>query len=198
MNDSTKDLHRSLKTTAGSRFSAAKRVAHLDSRLTAVTALTSVYIVVMTILPNLVTMGPAAGEWVNLFTIALSILLLVVSLLHYACQFGVKAELFHRSALEIQELKRELQFLGAEVSRDQFNDISGRYNDIMKRFALNHDDADFWRYQLEYPQDFPLGIRESFSKWASVKFAYHYPSFILAVITLMAFVVVWAAVDWSL
>ncbi len=190
MNESTVDLLRSLKLTAGARFAAAKRVSHLDSRLTAVTAFTSVYIVVMTILPYLVEVNPTSNGWTNLFTIGLSIFLLVVSLLHYSCQFSAKSELFHRSALEIQELKRELQFLGRDIAKEEFQDISRRYNDVMKKFSLNHDDVDFWRYQLEYSKDFQMGFFEKQIKLIKVKISYNYPVIILTVLTIFAICVV--------
>ena len=196
VNDSIQDLLRSLKTTAGARFSAAKRVAHLDSRMTAVTALTSVLIIVMTIVPYMIDIRPQATSWINFYTVGLSILLLVVSLLHYSCQFGVRAELFHRSALEIQELKRELRFLGAKVDVEKFNEISRAYNEIMKRYALNHDDADFWRHQLEYPKDHPLTHWDRITRCVMVKWAYHYPTFLLAVLFLSSIALVVAALNW--
>lgn len=116
----------------------------------------------------------------------------------YASNHAVKAELFHRSALEIQELKRELQFTAQRMDEEKFNAISKRYNEILKRYSLNHEDVDFYRQQLEYPTDYPLGRFERFRKRCSVCVAYTYPSIILFLIAAFLLFVTIAALSWPL
>lgn len=196
MDDTTKGLLRSLKATAGSRFNASKRLSHVDKRLTALTAFTSAFIIALTIFPKFVILSKTGQNWVELTTVAFSILLLASSVLQYASNHAVKSELFHRSALEIQELKRELQFRAGSLNEEQFLDISRRYNEILKRYSLNHDDVDFFRQQIEYPKDFEVGIVSRFIKRCQIWVAYSYPSTILAVVAFFLIFVSAAALSW--
>lgn len=196
MNETTKDFLRSLKATAGSRFNASKRLSHVDTRLTALTAFTSAFIIALTILPKFVELPRTGQNWLEVMTIALSILVLASSVLQYAGNNAVKAELFHRSALEIQELKRELQFKADNIDEEQFNAISKKYNEVLHRYSLNHDDVDFYRQQIEYPKDFPIGLLERIQKRIQVWNAYNYPSIILfSVAAFLVFVTI-AAMSW--
>ncbi|KQV31139.1 SLATT domain-containing protein [Rhizobium sp. Root1204] len=190
------DLLRSLKTTAGARFNASKRLSHVDKRLTALTAFTSAFIIALTVFPKFVVLTKTGQSWLELTTIALSILLLASSVLQYASNHAVKAELFHRSALEMQELKRELQFRSAGLDEPQFMDISRRYNEVLQKYALNHDDVDFWRQQLDYRQDFQMSRWSIVCKTVKVWCAYVYPSIILFIIAAGLILVTAAALIW--
>lgn len=196
MDETIRDMLRSLKATAGSRFNASKRLSHVDRRLTALTAFTSAFIIALTIFPKFVEVSHAGQSWLEMTTIAFSILLLASSVLQYASNHAVKAELFHRSALEIQELKRELQFAAHRMDEEKFNSISKRYNDILQRYSLNHEDVDFYRQQLEYPSDYPLGSLERMWKRCSVCVAYAYPSIILFLIAIFLLFVTFMALSW--
>lgn len=196
MNEPTKDLLRSLKTTAGARFNAAKRVSFVDTRLTALTAFSSSLVLALTVYPTFIKLSSSAQSWVGLTTVALSVLLLVSSLLQYSCKHAVNAELFHRSALDIQELKRELQYKADIVDEATFTNVSKRYNEILQRYSLNHDDVDFYRQQLEYPDEFPMARLERLRKSVKVSFAYHYPSFILVFVALMTLGIAFVAFVW--
>lgn len=196
MDDTVKGLLRSLKATAGSRFNASKRLSHVDSRLTALTAFTSAFIIALTVFPKFVAVPDTSRGWLEMATIAFSILLLAASVLQYASNHAVKAELFHRSALEIQELKRELQFKATRVTEGEFNEISKKYNEILKRYSLNHDDVDFYRQQLEYPKDYSVQWLDRECKRIKVFVAYSYPTIILFSTAVFLVLVTALAVIW--
>ena len=196
MNETTKDLLRSLKATASSRFNASKRLSHVDSRLTALTAFTSAFIIALTILPKFIELPHGGQNWLELTTIALSIIILASSLLQNSSNFAVKSELFHRSALEIQQLKRELQFKSSNLSEAEFDSISKKYNDILQIYSINHEDVDFYRHQVEYHKDYTLGWVEKVSKRAQIWCAYMYPSVILATLTVFLVALTFAAICW--
>lgn len=179
MENAITELLKSLRATAGSRFNASKRLSHVDRRLTALTAFTSAFIIALTVFPKFIEVTPKAGAWIELMTIALSILLLASSVLQYASNHAVKSELFHRSALDIQELKRQLQFRADTIDQADFLKISASYNDVLQKFSLNHDDVDFFRYQLENKKLYDIGWCERLSKKGQIKVAYGYPSIFL-------------------
>ncbi|KQM34593.1 hypothetical protein ASF03_21325 [Rhizobium sp. Leaf68] len=179
MENATNELLKSLRATAGSRFNASKRLSHVDKRLTALTAFTSAVIIALTVFPKFIDVSPRAGAWIELMTVAMSILLLASSVLQYASNHAVKSELFHRSALDIQELKRQLQFRAQTIDTPDFLKISADYNDVLQKYSLNHDDVDFYRYQIENPSLYQLGKIDILSKRAEIKTAYGYPSIFL-------------------
>ncbi|WP_411969144.1 SLATT domain-containing protein [Mesorhizobium sp. CA15] len=95
MKDTTKDLLRSLKMTAGSRFNAGKRMEKHDRRLTFLTAMTSAYVIALTVLPYFIKLPVPVTDHLNLFTVVLSVVILISSLLQYSSNNTVKAEQYH-------------------------------------------------------------------------------------------------------
>ncbi|WP_425340985.1 hypothetical protein [Agrobacterium larrymoorei] len=102
----------------------------------------------------------------------------------------------NRSALDLQELKRELQFRDEDLQRDQFLEISKRYNQILQKYSLNHDDVDFWRYQLDYSTEFKLKWFDRITKRIKIQVAYQYPSIVLFSIVSFLALVMYLSLTW--
>lgn len=183
MSETVDDLLRSLKVTAGSRFNASKRLEHIDRRMTLLTSFTSAYLILLSIIPTMMALPDSAERFVTVFAVGLAVLLLAASVSSYANGYAVKAEQYHRSALEIQEIRRELRFLGDDVDQSVFLELSRRYNSTLQKYSINHSDVDFYRYQLEYSRDYQLGSLEGARKRLNVYFAYTYPTLALTLIT---------------
>jgi hypothetical protein len=90
-----------MKATAASRFNAAKRLEANDRNLTWITAMTSAYIIALTVLPYFWKLSPRVTDTLNLVTVVLSIVILVSALLHNSKRDAVNAEQHHRSALDV-------------------------------------------------------------------------------------------------
>lgn len=192
VNEATEDFLRSLKATAGARFNASKRLSHVDKRLTALTAFSSAMVIAMTVWPVFLEVSPNAEPLIQLVTVAFSVLLLVSSLLHYASNHGVKAEIFHMSALEIQELRREVRFQKEGLTEERFKELSQKYNESLQKYSINHDDVDFYRFQMEYIDDFNFDKISTFYRRILVFLSINYPMIflMLSIIGILAFV--WA------
>lgn len=145
----------SIKTTAGNRFNAAKRLEARDRHITWLTAISSVYVIFLTVLPYICKFPKDVTDILNLAVIFFSIIILVSSLIHNSNKDAVNAEQHHRSALEINELYRDVK-VAADLSQEsQIKEVVQRYNSILQKYSLNHDDIDYMRYQLERPEQFP-------------------------------------------
>ena len=144
-----------LKVTAGCRFIAAKRLANHDKKLTRVTALASSYVIGLTILPYFMKLSMQIADLYNLVTVGLSIVILVSSLLQYSNGDVVNAEQHHRSALEINELRRLLMLKAETAKEKELEDFTDRYNPVLQKYSINHDDIDFQQYKLERPEMYP-------------------------------------------
>src|SRR4051794_35561518 len=66
-----------IKATSGSRFNAAKRLNSKDRALTRVTAFTSAYLIVLTVLPYFMKVPQEIADDLNLITVVFTIVILV-------------------------------------------------------------------------------------------------------------------------
>nr|WP_200985060.1 SLATT domain-containing protein [Rhizobium rhizogenes]QCL09292.1 hypothetical protein pC5.7b_425 [Rhizobium rhizogenes] len=145
-------LLKDMKRTKGVRFNASKRIEESEMKTTRNTAYASVAVVVVTLLPVFFPMGQLLENAIALTTVALSIFILASSLLQSAHAGQVKADQFQRCALEVNSLRRELS------SAPETADLAGytaRYDEILRRYNINHDRVDYDRYRLEHPDEFP-------------------------------------------
>ncbi len=99
-------LARTMRSTASSRFIAAARLERRDKLLTRLTAFTSAYVIVLTVLRYFLKKTAATTDLYNFVTVVLSIVILVSSLLGYSSGDVVNAERHHRSGLKINNLRR--------------------------------------------------------------------------------------------
>ena len=148
-------LLKTMKQTAGSRFIAAKRLERHDKGLTRLIAFSSVYVVFLTVLPYFLKLTPHVTDLFNLGTVGLSLTILVSSLMQYSSGEVVSAEQQHRSGLEINEVRRELLLKEMSATPDELLDFTRRYNAVLQKYSVNHEDIDYLKYQLERPEDFP-------------------------------------------
>ncbi|MBZ9871878.1 SLATT domain-containing protein [Mesorhizobium sp. BR1-1-9] len=143
-----------MKRTKGARFNAAKRLEIRGGKRTANTAYASVAVVVLTLLPVFFQVPELVEKTIALTTIAFSIFILASSLLQSAHADPVKADQFQRCALEINSLRRELRAISRPTNSD-VTTYSVRFDDILRRYNINHDDVDNEKYRLEHPDEFP-------------------------------------------
>ena len=99
-------LLKSMKQRPGSQFIASKRLERHDKALTRLTAYSSVYAVIITVLPYFLKLSSHVTDLFNLMTVVLSLTILVASLTQYSTAEVVNAEQQHRSGLEINEVRR--------------------------------------------------------------------------------------------
>ncbi|WP_459676953.1 SLATT domain-containing protein [Acidisoma sp. 7E03] len=145
-------LVNSMKETTRSRFKAHKRLRSLDRKLTWLTALASAYVVILTLAPHYLSYQEPQRSLLDLLTVALSIVIIVSSLLQFASQNGVEAEQHHRCALEINEIRRELEFAGINTDIMPYLD---RYRVALQKYSINHEDIDYNRVRLERRHEHP-------------------------------------------
>ena len=195
MDEEIEGLKDSMRSTAASRFNAAKRLYRIDVRLTALTAFTSALIILLSVAPYIWPVSDAGDRLTASLTIALSLTMLASSLLQFASNHAVQAELHHRSALQIQDLRRKLKVdaLSGNVSSVEFKNYCTEYAEILERYALNHDDVDFDRYRIENSDRYHLTAADI--RWLEAKrwMANHYPSVVLAIVLIFSVIIMWIA-----
>jgi hypothetical protein len=152
--DRRSDFLRAMKDTARSRFKAHKRLSDLDRKLTRIVSLSTAYIIILTITPYIIKGPTYVSDVLNFSTIFLSIIVLVGSLLQYSGQYALSAEQMHRSALEINEVRRNVQYniLDTTTSLDEW---TAAYNLVLQKYSINHTDMDYHAAVVESHKDYP-------------------------------------------
>ena len=155
-----------MKATAASRFNAAKRLEANDRNLTWITAMTSSYIVALTVLPYFWKLPPRVTDTLNLVTVVLSVVILVSALLHNSKRDAVNAEQHHRSALEIKEIHRDMLARGNSIADEVLHGFVLGYSAILQKYSVNHSDLDYKKFQTDRPEQFAyLG---KFTRWRTL------------------------------
>lgn len=160
------DLEKRIGETARSRFIASTRLGKRDQRISWIVAMASTYGIVLTVIPYFVRISLDVVDIFNLVTVGLSIVTLVSSLLIGSRRDAVNAEQHHRSALELNELKRELMLLKSlsdegRLDASSCKSMVERYNNILQKYSINHEPEDYARLQLERSHDYPWLKRPS-------------------------------------
>lgn len=150
----TNRLLSQMQQTARCRFTAAKRLESRDRKITRLTALSSAYLIVLTVLPYFLNLPEVVADHINLLSVLMSVVVLASSLLQYSRSDVVAAEQHHRSALEINELVRQLSSEPQELDRSSYLNYSHRYGALLQKYSVNHDDIDYKSVQLERPHEY--------------------------------------------
>jgi hypothetical protein len=175
--DPLDQLDKSLCYTARSRFNAAKRLEKRDHQIGWVVSMASAYTIIVSVFPYIVKLPQNVTDFLNLVVVAFSIVTLVFSLLVASRRDSVNAEQHHRSGLELNEVRRELAteryeaaVKNASISKDERLKLQQKYNDVLQKYSVNHEDIDFKRQQLEWSHELPwLTCSEKAKIWIYLK-----------------------------
>jgi hypothetical protein len=160
--DPLDQLDKSLCYTTRCRFNAATRLEKRDRRIGWVVSMASAYTIIIAVLPYLIKLPADTSGLLNLVVVAFSIVTLVSSLLAASRRDSVNAEQHHRSGLELNEVRRKLtterhdaEAQKTPISKTQRLELQQKYNDVLQKYSVNHEDIDFKRQQLEWSHELP-------------------------------------------
>ena len=162
MEDRAAVLAEKIWVTKGARFNAHRRLnAKHYSSLTA-TALMSVYVVFLQLVPMF--LGSAAAgldeRTLSLLTSFLAIAILVLSLLEQGKSYQLRAERLHMCGMALNRLYDELENERAQVPAvpaSLLDDISQRYHEALRSVPENHDPIDNDVFRAQHREHFKVG-----------------------------------------
>lgn len=143
-----------MKVTKGCRFNASERLIRRDRIVNRVTSLVSVCIIVVSLLPLYFHLDATWAAVLNFAIIAFSIFILATSLLQYSNADPVRAERYHRCALEINSIRRALRATDP-ITAEALSKFGAAYDDVLRRYDSNHEPIDFEQYKIEHPHEYP-------------------------------------------
>lgn len=186
------NLLRRMKETAGSRFNAHKRLEHRDRTLTFGTAFVSAYVIALTILPYFLPIRKSDTDIIGFFTVLFSIFIIISTLAQFSGSYSVLAEQHHRCALEINEIRSELDIKKDIITTDEIINIQDKYNSILQKYSINHENVDYDKHRLSRPNEFSYLSCADKSKMHIMQcFSVYWLHAVLGTITMGFLLVIW-------
>jgi hypothetical protein len=134
--------------TYKTRFNAHARLALQDIFCSIITAVLSLFIIIINIIqlvPNLIIINQLGT---TCYTISLSIIILVMSIVFALSNRRKQAECFHACALEIQRIYREYTTIQNALTDNEVIEYTRKYDDILSKYNVNHSRSDYLKVKM--------------------------------------------------
>jgi hypothetical protein len=162
LNKSIADFKRTVEITRDVRFQANLRLASRQRLSSYVISLLSLYVIAVSLLPNIINLTQQQNQILLSCSIILSVFVIFTSIIDGSQNFFHQGELLHRCARKIATVHHKLKII------ESIEDLSERKNELIKlqedyRSALdecsvNHANCDFYdeiaRKPWLFPQDY--------------------------------------------
>lgn len=166
--DFLEELKHKIWSTKGTRFVANSRLKTISKYSTLSISFLSAYLIIFGLVSVYNLYGPQTiNPDVIAFTItALSILVLVFSLIENGQNYPVKAKNFHDCALDLSDLYNELQSFKSYKKDSSLDDkldfcirLQKEYQNILRRYD-NHDRIDNHQFRINHPDYYKIRWHE--------------------------------------
>tara|TARA_B110000902_G_scaffold262810_1_gene340504 strand:+ start:764 stop:1420 length:657 start_codon:yes stop_codon:yes gene_type:complete len=174
--DFLEELKHKIWSTKGTRFTADTRLKTIANYSTLGISFLSSYLIIFGLVAvyNLFNIKMINPDVIAFTITALSILVLVFSLLENAKNFGVKAKNFHDCGLDLADIYNELQNYksynndSSEKEKMEFcRKLQIKYQNILRRYE-NHNPIDNKQFRLNHPDYYTI----KWFEWISTRLTY--------------------------
>jgi len=160
------DFRRSVEITRDVRFQANLRLAKRQRLSSYVVSFLSLYVISLSLLPNIISLDPTKSQILLACSIILSVFIIFTSLIDGAQNFHHQGELLHLCARKLAKVHQDLKKLDVNVDPTKAGDILGelqaQYRKALDECPINHDNVDFVRQKAVKPHLFPRDYARSF------------------------------------
>jgi len=142
------DLSDQMWFTYKARFNANARLllqANIYSIITAVLSIFIIIVNIILIIPDYFTINYAITAS---YTISLSIIILVISIVFASSNKKREAEKFHTCALEVQKLYREYIAENDDLKNEVIKKYSNKYSEVLSKYDINHSTSDYEKVKV--------------------------------------------------
>lgn len=187
-------LYEKLWKTKGTRFIAHKRLEHVNQLSNWAVALNSVYVIIA----SLLSISPFSGfskltpEYLSLFTIFLSLIIIVLSLIENSKNYKAKADSLHQCGKDLNKLYERLSQIKdryeESATRVEIEKIGVDYQNVIDKYPDNHLSIDYDLFvasNKELTKDWYQSFPKKAKIWLMINTPY-YLAIILPLILLLA------------
>lgn len=132
------DLENQMWFTYKARFNAHNRLLTINNFYTIIVSSVSVFILCLNILQLMPMLVQLNQSVVTFYTISLSLIILVISLLFSFSDNKYNASKFHECALEIKEVYNSFSLAPDDISQGEIEKYNKAYCYCLKKYDLNH------------------------------------------------------------
>lgn len=156
--DAGRQLKATMWKTRGSRFAARERLRRTNILSVTTITLLSSYVIISSVVLVAFTgqLNSLNEKWLNIINIALSVLVIVFSLIEFSRDYLGWSEAMNQSALKIGEIYSELTVRvdDGSLTREEMEKYERRYSEVLSMHPANHQPIDYLRFKLSNPADF--------------------------------------------
>lgn len=187
-------LYEKLWKTKGTRFIAHKRLEHVNQLSNWAVALNSVYVIIA----SLLSLSPFSEfskltpEYLSLFTIFLSLIIIVLSLIENSKNYKAKADSLHQCGKDLNKLYERLSQIKDSYEesalRMEIEQIGADYQNVIDKYPDNHLSIDYDLFvasNKELTKDWYQSFPTKAKIWLMINTPY-YLAIILPLILLLA------------
>jgi hypothetical protein len=152
------DFKRSVEITRDVRFQANLRLARRQKMSSYMIALLSLYVIALSLLPNILELNAQQSQILLACSIVLSVFVIFTSLIDGAQNFYHQGELLHQCARKVASVYHELKNLDpandVEGTKQKLEKLQTDYRSALDECPINHENIDFIREQAYKPHLF--------------------------------------------
>jgi SMODS and SLOG-associating 2TM effector domain family 5 len=172
LEEALKDFKRSVEITRDVRFRANQRLGRRQHASTYIVSLLSLYVIVLSLLPNILELKSYQTQILLACSIVLSVFVIVTSLIDGAQNFFHQGELLHHCARKIASILHDLQMIDpkgdqakAELALEKLRE---QYKVALDECPINHATVDFLAEMANKPHLFPNQYKGNW-RWGLVR-----------------------------
>lgn len=147
-------LLRKMWHTKGCRFNAYERLRFKKTLANVAVILLAFYIFTVSLLQLVAQKctGAADPRVVFITLVLLAMLLITVTLIEGAKNYGLDADRYYRCAREVSELFNSFEAMEGDEAEGRRVEFTRRYGEALARFELDHRDIDYRRFKIDNRQ----------------------------------------------
>lgn len=155
-------LESRISITRECRYAAQKRLNRRHQRAYYVVALLSLFVIVLSVLPNVHDFSNHGIQALLLITIVDSVFIIITSLVDVREDYSLKAYQMRQSCSDLDELFNELEIASDSDKKDitWISKLQVKYQDVLSRCPSSHEDIDFTAAQVKKPHLFEYSWRK--------------------------------------
>jgi len=191
------DLKRRVEITRDARFQSNLRLERRNKTSYLVISVLSLFVIVLSLVPNIFNLSQAATQALLALTIINSVFIIIATFLEASGNFVHRGEQLHRSARKVATVFNQMMLLTAEERRDKnkIQALQKDYQNALDDCPFNHENIDYDLIKATKPELFRNRIytgngREIVRQLRYVKYKIYerlwlFPHLIVVVITLL-------------
>jgi uncharacterized membrane protein len=192
------DLKRRIEITRDARFQSNLRLERRNKSSYFVIALLSLFVIVLSLVPNIYKLTPAGSQALLALSIINSVFVIITTFLEASGNFVHRGEQLHRSARKIATVFNKLMLLNPEekMDKNKIQNLQIEYQTALDDCPFNHDNIDYDRVKATKPSLFrgkiyegpasPIIANLRFLKYKIFEYLWTLPHLIVFAVTLFS------------